>query len=512
MSHEQGAEHMKANGAAAVAPEASLDYAAAEAEIDRLSKLSPLAYAKQRSIAAKRIDISQGELDKLVKAKRETGTENGTAGQGRAIDLPDPEPWDQAVDGAALLAEIAAEIARYMVMSDGAAETAALWVVHTHTIEAFGISPRLAITSPRPGCGKTTLLDILAHLVPRPLLMANVSAAAVFRTVEVAHPTLLADEADTWLVGKHADDALRGILNSGHRRGSSVIRVVGDDFEPRQFSTWGACAIAMIGKLPGTLADRSIPIALQRKRTDEVVASFRLDRTERLDVLARKAARWARDNLTRLKGMDPIMPASLSNRAADNWRPPLAIAAAAGGDWPRRAREIAAATVDADQSRRAGLLADIHDIFAVGGEEHIASAELVERLVAMEGHEWAEYRNGKPITVNSLARLLARDGISPGTIWLGNGKSLKGYKREQFVDAWARYLPDPPNQTVRPSESAENLAISGILHPSAPKPSDASESARKPQFSAGPDALTVPNRDSPEIFDEEGAVDWRGEA
>jgi putative DNA primase/helicase len=484
---------------------APLDDAAAQAEIGRLSKLTPLAYARERDAAAARIGIAVGPLNDLV--KRERGEETG---QGKPIELPDPEPWDEPVDGARLLSDIATEVRRYMILADGAAEMVALWTIHTHTLDAFGISPRLAITSPRPGCGKTTLLDVLHHLVPRPLLMANITAAAVFRTVEIARPVLLADEADTYLKD---NDELRGILNSGHRKGGNVVRVVGDDNEPRQFSTWGACAIAMIGKLPATLADRSVPVELQRKRPDEKVTRFRFDLTEELDALARKSARWAKDNTAKLKGADPAIPSSLSNRAADNWRPLLTIADAAGGDWPRRARAIADAMVDADQSKRTSLLADIRDIFATKAVEQILSEELVNELAALEGHDWAEYRNGKSITVNQLAALLKPDAITPGTVRFAPGPkgTKKGYKLTQFSDAFARYLPPiPPNQAVTPSQPAENLGSQGIPDPSQGNWCVASRNTEKPQNSAGCDGVTFPKEDVPEDVDEEDTIDWRG--
>src|SRR5207248_10091112 len=89
-------------------------------------------------------------------------------GQGRAINLPAPEAWPHAVDGAQLLAGLLRAVSRYMVMEPGAAECVALWAVHAHALDAFGITPRLSITSPRPQCGKTTLLDILHRLVVRP--------------------------------------------------------------------------------------------------------------------------------------------------------------------------------------------------------------------------------------------------------------------------------------------------------------------------------------------------------
>jgi putative DNA primase/helicase len=99
------------------------------------------------------------------------------------------------------------------------------WVV-----EAFDISPLLSITSPTKRCGKSTLLDIVALLAPRAVPASNITAASLFRIVEKFSPTLLVDEADTFLGD---NDELRGIINSGHRRSSAfVVRTVGDDHEP----------------------------------------------------------------------------------------------------------------------------------------------------------------------------------------------------------------------------------------------------------------------------------------
>ena len=156
-------------------------------------------------------------------------------------------------------------------MFDHAADTVALWAVHTYLLDCFGISPRLAITSPEKGCGKTTALDVVSRLVLRPLPTANASAAAIFRVVELHRPTLLIDEADTFLP---ENEELRGILNSGHRQGGSVIRTVGEEFEPRSFSTYSACAIALIGRLPATLADRSVADRIAEtpgRRTDQAL-------------------------------------------------------------------------------------------------------------------------------------------------------------------------------------------------------------------------------------------------
>ena len=170
------------------------------------------------------------------------------------------EPWPDPINGADLLDEICNAVKRYLVLPEGSAETIALWVVHTHAFQCFEHTPRLAITSPEKGCGKTKTLDILESLFHVHWQLRTTSAA-IFRTIEKAVPTLLVDEADTFLKD---NNELRGILNDGHKRGGQTIRPVGENHEPRQFSTLGPAAIAMIGRLPDTLEDRSVSIALRR--------------------------------------------------------------------------------------------------------------------------------------------------------------------------------------------------------------------------------------------------------
>src|SRR5205823_6346393 len=169
----------------------------------------------------------------------------------------------------------------------------------------------------------------------------------------------------------------------------------------------------------------------------------------------------------------------------------LAIADAAGGDWPERARGIAAQTVDADQAKRVGLLADIRDLFEARGVDRIKSADLAMALVAIEGHPWAEHgRSGKPLSANGLARMLGSDNISPSTIRFGSD-TAKGYELEQFADVFARYLPQPPNPNVTPSQVAETLAFPVDSQPSQGDGCYGSEIAQNPSIPAGCDGVTV---------------------
>lgn len=410
-----------------------------EREIRRLAKLAPIEYELVRHDAAAELGIGRiSALDNAVKVAR--AEQGDTKGQGRPLELPSVEPWPETVNGADLLDDIVDAVKRFLVLLDGYAEILAFWAVHTHVFECFGYSPRLAITSPEKRCGKTTTLDILAELVARPLLTSNATTAAIFRTVELAKPTLLIDEADTFLKD---NEKLRGILNAGHRRGGQIIRTVGDDHEPRQFSTWAPAAIAMIGRLPDTLEDRSVSIALRRRKATEKIQQFRSDRTQDLKQLARKIARWCDDNHHALAGHDAAT-GTLVNRSADNWRPLFAIADIAGGRWPEHARTVANAAESSkeDQSKRTMMLSDIRDFFAARPEvDRAPSADLAAALGGMENRPWAEWRNGKPITPAALARLLAPFGIAPGTRRDGE-HTFKGYLRADFTEVFAMYLAD----------------------------------------------------------------------
>jgi putative DNA primase/helicase len=409
-----------------------------EAELERFARLSPFDYERQRKDAAEKLGVRASMLDRLVDAKRsELGIDQGDGLQGSAVIFLEPEPWPDPISGDKLLSDLAEAIGRHVVMATHARDLAALWVVHSHLLDVFLITPRLAVRSPTRRCGKTTLLDVLARLVLRPLPAANTSASAIFRVIEGYRPTLLIDEADTFL---RDNDELRGVLNSGHRRGGSVLRTVGDDHEPRSFATYGACTIALIGQLPGTLADRSVTVDLKRRKQSEQVEPFRLDRTEHLDTLARKIARWAGDNAERVRAADPEMPDGVFNREADNLRPLLAIADVAGGEWPERARKAAGESLETEEadegSRLELLLGDIQDIFKASDHlDKLASAVLIERLIEIDGHPAATgSRSPKPRSPGYSGhwgspqfKSETAKGMSAGTNWRISAKRSNGF-------------------------------------------------------------------------------------
>ena len=339
--------------------------------IRRLALLPPLELDRVYKDEAESLGVKPATLLAEVKRAKKTSSKDGQS------FLASPDPWPEAVDGVALLDRIMQAARDHIKLPDGGGEILALWSLFAHCHDAFEISPPLAITSPTPECGKTTALTFLGAVVPRPLAASNVTSATVFRAVVWA-PTFIIDEADTFLA---ENEELRGILNSGHnRRNAFIFRTVGDDHEPKQFSTWAPKAIAKIGKMPPTLYSRSIRLELQRKTADETVEPLRADRLEHLKPLVQMAARWAADNLNALKASDPEMPKALHGRAADNWRPLIAIADHAGGEWPERVRMIATKAIAkaSDETRAIVLLADIKSIFEERGVEQLHSDDLVE--------------------------------------------------------------------------------------------------------------------------------------
>lgn len=418
------------------------DMAADAAEMARLAALAPLDYDREREKIAKRLGVRVGTLDAEVAALRP----KPEAADGRMVALPAVEPWPEPVEPAALLDALAETIRRHVILSPAAADCCALWIAHTWVPDRFQHSPRLSVTSPVKGCGKSTLLDVLRATSHRPVKADNISASGVFRTVEALRPlTLLIDEADTFL---RENEELRGVLNSGFERSGEVIRVVEirGEHQPVRFATYAPVALAGIGTLPGTLEDRAVPVVLQRKGAGEDVVKLRAPGARAaLSDLARMIARWAED-CGGLLSPDPAVPEAMGDREGDIAVPLLAIADHAGGAWPERARAALLAVFRSRTAERgtmeAGttLLADLRTLFRAKAEERMTSAEIVAALGEMEDRPWAEWRDRKPMTAPQLARALAPFRIGPATLRFG-ARTAKGYQRDNFAEAWARYLP-----------------------------------------------------------------------
>lgn len=383
---------------------------------------------------------------------------NGTKPQVAITDTDVP-------DGAALLNDVEAFLARYIAYPSAAARVAhTLWIAHTHRMDAWTSTPRIAFLSPEPNSGKTRALEVTELLVPQPVHAVNTTPAFLFRKVSdpAGLPTILYDEIDT-LFGPRAKDNedIRGMLNAGHRKGAVAGRCVvrGVTVATEELPAYCAVALAGLDDLPDTLMSRSVVIRMRRRAPTEQVEPFRhrLASGEGYE-LRHQLSIWTKEIPT---GVWPQMPREITDRDADCWEALLAVADAAGGDWPRRARcdavTLVTATKAATPTIGVRLLADLRTVF--DDADHLFTDTVLGALIAMDESPWGDIR-GKALDARGLARRLAKYEVTPKTVRVGD-KTAKGYARADLSDVWSRYLPDG-NMTplVRNMEEDGSVSVS----------------------------------------------------
>ena len=179
--------------------------------VQGVAKMDDIAYDQERDALAKELGVRVSTLDASRKKERKESSEDDAP----ILVLNTPDPCADSVDGVELLKVLVATFKEYLVLPGGAPEAMALWTLHTYCHDAAWISPLLIFSSPTKQCGKTTCLTLLGSIVDKPLPSSNVTAPTLFRGIDKLQPTLLLDEADTFLKD---DEAMRGIINSGHNR------------------------------------------------------------------------------------------------------------------------------------------------------------------------------------------------------------------------------------------------------------------------------------------------------
>lgn len=375
-------------------------------------------------------------------------------------DLPALLAGPRVPSLAEALARIEQFLRRYVVFARPETVVAVvLWIAHTHAVEQADATPYLAISSPEKQSGKTRLLEclgLLAHGCSG--ILITPTASTIYRSLEATPgATLLIDELDA-IFRDRSDkyEEVRAVINAGHRRGATVPRTVPgpkNSWTVKQFPVFGAKALAGIGKLPDTVADRAIPVRMLKRKRSEPVAKFR-QRTatgEAVSIATGLVAALA----AQPPGFEADLPSELPDRAADAWEPLLAIADVAGGIWPARARQAAVvlhASREQDDSLGLRLLSDIRLVLEGSGAERISTAELISSLQADDEGPWVSERS--PLTARRLSRLLRPFEITSKQVRLGSA-NLKGYERAAFVDAWERYLPVPPSPTEPKHRNSE---------------------------------------------------------
>ncbi|MFE5871692.1 DUF3631 domain-containing protein [Streptomyces roseifaciens] len=396
-----------------------------------------------------------------------------------------PTPETPTGDGAALLDNVERFHRRFNIFpSEGAYVAVVLWDAHAHLIDSFDSTPRIAFLSPEPGSGKSRALEIMETLVPNHMAAVDASPAALFRAVsgvDGKRPTIIFDEIDTVFGPKAGEnEQLRGFLNAGHRRGRLMYRCVGDGANQtvQGFPSYCAVALGGLGSLPDTILTRSVIIRMRKKAPNEKVEPYR----ERINkpeghALRERLAAWADTVKDHLADTWPVMPEGVTDRPADVWEPLLAVADAAGGHWPERARAACLELVHAAQDNTEAslgirLLTDLRDqVFK--GADRMPTAVILKHLLALDDAPWGDL-DDKPITSRILSKLLGQyvtptnKPIKPRGIRVGS-ETPKGYYAEDLSDAWERYCPPPPGESATSATSA-TPQVSGGENVAEPRP------------------------------------------
>jgi Protein of unknown function (DUF3631) len=375
--------------------------------------------------------------------------------------------------GHIVLDEAAAFLKRFVVFpSAAAADACALWACHSHAVNAFSATPRLAFLSDEPGSGKTKAMELTGMLSHDGVLEVDPTAPAMIAMLSQRQPTILLDEVDT-VFGTHggaSHRSLRSILNSGYRAGSSVTRRHGGGYQ--QDSIYGAVAFAGLGTLPAALLTRCIVVKMRPKRPEESAETF-MHRVHAPIAIAIGEAlgSWARSVALDLAGAWPDPVAGVENRNAEVWEALLAIGDQAGGGWggpTGRARRACLELVRGNESEPVKspgqrLLDDLRAVWKVS-DGNLPTAELIRRLYDVPASPWRSLWP-EAAAPREMSALLAPFGVRPSKIRQGE-KTMQGYKLADLQAIWPPVLaiaPVPDDSDDVPDDSASDLHVPDVL-------------------------------------------------
>ena len=360
------------------------------------------------------------------------------------------EPWEGNYDIEELFHAVSDTVFQSVALSHEQAAAVTLWIYLTYFVRAANEdqllehAPILLISSPERQCGKSTLRELVSELVNNPFDVMNASVASLFRLINAKQPTLLMDEADTFLVH---NQELIGIFNNGYKRDGKVIRQGGKNYEDTlEFSTWGTKCITGILALPPTLESRCIKIKLKRKRQDQSVlrkSEILAKNPNHFLDLKRKIIRFVNDNESTIRQKRVTMPVSLDDRTQDNWRGIFQMASFISQEVLSEANTAAHAlckTTNDSTSEGIELLTDLKQGFSenyITGK-FIASEDITKYLNSLDDRVWRTLSK-EGISPYRLAQVLKPYELAPRQVKT-NAKPVRGYYLSDLEELFLRYL------------------------------------------------------------------------
>jgi Protein of unknown function (DUF3631) len=224
-----------------------------------------------------------------------------------------------------------------------------------------------------------------------------------------------------------------------------------------------------------------VVIRMRRRAPNESIEPFRnREHASEGYALRDRLARWAALHGAAAGESWPKLPEGIVDRPAEVWEPLIAMADAAGGEWPNQARQACISLWTSSQDNRVSLsvrlLGDMRIIFGHAGDpEALHTETILTRLCSGTQHgladdaPWSEMY-GKPLGVRGLASMLKKYEVSSIKVKV-EGRSLQGYRREHLWDAWRRYLAPIP-AAAEPPEPVEHAVLSQESVPEVPQVPD----------------------------------------
>jgi putative DNA primase/helicase len=365
----------------------------------------------------------------------------------------DEDPWPEAVSGTAVLDNARELVQRHITTGDEEVDALILWAVGTWAVKPYDYFPGLVVTSPEKQCGKTRLMEVVGMLTHRPILTIDASMATLYRAVEEDGATIFIDEIDRIKNRERREDLTRMLNGSTSRAFGWVERceTVGRRIERRSFSVFGpkACAGIGVDSVPDTFRDRSLHIELQRRAKPQARNKLRHDK-DAFGRMRQRIARWADDHLEKLGNPAEFpFPEYTSERHEEAWEPLLEIAQVVSGPWPDRAwsaMEKLTKPIETTESWRVALLRDCQQVYRTlgDGDGNIARDQLRLELLNLDepSRAWKTWGKGAPaapLTSEAMRKVLSKYEIRTTEVWI-NGAKQRGYKWDDFFDAWESYL------------------------------------------------------------------------
>jgi putative DNA primase/helicase len=457
-----------------------------EGEARRLAGLPPTAYEKARKAAAAAHGVRVSHLDREVGKLRPKAPDEDEETAG-VISVPEDPPWTAPIPPLGeILDTIAAQLRRFMVMTEEQVTAVTLWNSASHLVHSIKLRlevfPKLAIQSKDPESGKSRLLTLVWNTVPHPKMWTNPTGAFLVRAIGYGYPSLCLDEL------QYAEDRnlLRVIDASQYRVQAYVPLLVptkSGAYLPREFPVWTPMALARLGEFSRAQQSRSIVIWMLPKLPDERRARLWPIIVPELVLCRRQLAAWA---ATVEEWVEPSIPKCLYNRGEENWEPLLFVAEHAGEAWVKRARAAAEALTKTERqpTLTVRLLESIWKAYQPQPDKDpapfLATAELLAKLHTDPDEDWnTSGPGGRPITAAWLRERL-RHLLEPEGTQRPDHAGPRGYAFRQFAGAFARYIgptlpvdpiysiigsPEtsgPPGQTVKkPSKTAKKSGPDG---------------------------------------------------